>query len=249
MSLIKSIKTKPEEKMVRKLGQSHIARKERQKMDADLVAEIGIGIDLQYRKKKKKNEKKAERGVNNLAGVRKGDQTVKGRIRSEEHPEIRNVVQEVQTGTSIEIHTEAGDPGARATREATAKSGHLIERTETEKLQTKEDDIAAALTVTETREGRVRKAQIPNRAGREVTPDPKTEEALSNQDQIVQKAKTDRTARGINPALVQALTATDILKEQIFDVLILYPLDICNTSFSSRLGLSSFNIKTKFNQR
>lgn len=213
MSLIKSIKRTPEEKMVRKLGQSHKARKERQKMDTDLVAEIGIGIDLQFQKKKKTNEKKAERGAGNVAGVGKGDQTAKGRIRSEEHPEIRNVEQEVQTETSLETRTEAGDPGARVIRETTAKIGHLIERTETEKLQTKEEDIAAALRVIETREGRVKKAQIPNGAEQIVTPNPKTEKVLSNQDQIVRKAKTDTTARGINPALGQALTATDILKE------------------------------------
>lgn len=204
MSLIKSIKKMPEEKIVRKLGQSHKARKEQQKMDVDLVVEIGTGIDLQNRKKR------AERGADNLAGVGKGDRTAKGRIRIEEHPEIRNVEQEAQTGTSLEIHTEAGDPGARAIRETTAKIGHLIEMTETEKLQAKGGDTAAVLTVTETREGSVGKAQIPNGAGREASPDPKREEALSNRDQTVQKA------RGINPALVQALTATDIQKEQIF---------------------------------
>lgn len=228
MSLIKSIKKMPEEKTVRKLGQSHKARKEQQKMDVDPVVEIGTGIDLQNRKKR------AESGADNLAGVGKGDRTAKGRIRIEEHPEIRNVEQEAQTGTSLEIRTEAGDPGARAIRETTAKIGHLIERTETEKLQAKEGDTAAVLTVTETREGSVGKAQIPNGAGREASPDPKREEAPSNRDQTVQKA------RGINPALAQAQTATDIQKEQIFfEVLILYPLHMlyATPAFPSRLGL------------
>lgn len=213
MSLTKSIKKMPEEKIMRKLG--HKARKEQQKMDVDLVVEIGTGIDLQNRKKR------AERGADILAGVGKG------RTRIEEHPEIRNVEQEAQTGTSVEIRTEAGDPGVGAIRETTAKTGHLIEGTETEKLQAKGGDTAAVLTATETRDGGVGKAQIPNGAGREASPDPEREEAPSNRDQTVQKA------RGISPALVQALTATDIQKEQIFEVLILYPLThvVCNTSF------------------
>lgn len=184
-SRIESIKRTAKEEMVRKLGQSRKARKEQQKMDTDLVAETGIVEDLQDQKKEKKNEKKAGRGAENVAGVGKGDTTAKGRIRGEEHPGIGNIEQEVQTETSRETRTEAGDPEARAIGETTAKIDHLIERTKTETLQTKEDDIATVLRVTETRKGGAKKAQIPNGTERIVPPNPKTGGPPSNQDQIV----------------------------------------------------------------
>lgn len=208
-SLIKSIKRIPKEEMVRELGQSLKARKEQlQKMDTDQVAGTGKGVDLQYQKTKKKNEKRTEGGgAENVAGVRKDDTTAKGRIRGAKHPGIRNFEQEVQIETSQETRTEAGAPGARVTRETTAKTGHLIERTETEKLPTKGENIAAALRMIETTNGRVKKAQNANGAEQKVLPNPKTEEARQNQDRIVQKAETETTARGINQAL--ALTATE----------------------------------------
>lgn len=208
MSPIKSIKRTPKEEMVRELGQSHKARKEQlQKMGTDQVAGTGIGVDLQRQKTKKKNEKKTERGAGSAAGVRKDDTTVKGRIRGEGHPGIRTIEQEVQTEISLETRTEAGAPEARVPRETAAKTGHLIEGTGTEKLPTKGEDVAAAQRAIKTRKGKVRRAQILNEAEPRAPPDPKTGEAQPNQDQIVQKAKTETTARGINRA--QALTATE----------------------------------------
>lgn len=47
------------------------------------------------------------------------------------------------------------------------------------------------------------------RALKIVPPSPKTEEVQPVPDQIVQKAKTETTARGINRALAPALTATE----------------------------------------
>lgn len=209
-SLIKSIGKTPKEEMVRELGQSHEARKEKpQKTGADLIAGTGIGVDLQFQKSKKKDEKKTKTGAESAAGVRTDDTTVKGRIRSVEHPGIRTTGQEVQTETSRETRTEAGAPEARATRETTAKIGHLIERTETETLPTKGEDAAAARRAIETRRGRVRRAQIPDETEGVVPPGPKTDEVHLNQDQIVRKAETETTARGINQALAPALTATD----------------------------------------
>lgn len=181
-------------------------------LEAGAGAGTGTGVDLKYQKTRKKNE--TEREAESAAGVRKGDTTVRGR-RGEEHPGIGNVEQEVQTETSPGTRTEAGAPEARVVRETTAKIGPPIERTETEKPPTKREDIAAALRVIEKREGRGRRAQIPDGVERIVPPDPKTDEARPNQDQIAQKAETETTARGINRALAQALTATDILKEKI----------------------------------
>lgn len=222
MSPKKGIKRTPKEKMVKELGQSHKARKERRlKMGTGLGAGAGtgtgIGVDLKHQKTKKKNEKKTETGAENVAGVRTDDTKVRGRIRGEEHPGIRNIEQEVQTETGLETRTEAGAPEARVIRETTAKIGHLIERTKTEKPPTKREDeaAAAALRAIETRKRRGKRAQIPNGVERIVPPNPKTDEARPNQDQIVQKAKTETTARGINRALAQAPTATDILKEEI----------------------------------
>lgn len=207
-SLIKSIGKTPKEEMVRELGQSHEARKEQpQKTGADLIAGTGIGVDLQFQKTKKKDETKT--GAESEAGVRTDDTTVKGTIRSVEHPGIRTTGQEVQTETSRETRTEAGAPEARATRETTAKIGRLIERTETETLPTKGEDAAAARRAIETRRGRVRRAQIPDETEGVVPPGPKTDEVHLNQDQIVRKAETETTARGINQALAPALTATD----------------------------------------
>lgn len=209
-SLIKSIGKTPKEEMVRELGQSHEARKEQpQKTGADLIAGTGIGVDLQFQKTKKKDEKKTKTGAESEAGVRTDDTTVKGTIRSVEHPGIRTTGQEVQTETSRETRTEAGAPEARATRETTAKIGRLIERTETETLPTKGEDAAAARRAIETRRGRVRRAQIPDETEGVVPPGPKTDEVHLNQDQIVRKAETETTARGINQAPAPALTATD----------------------------------------
>lgn len=212
-SPIKKLKRIPKEEMVRELGRSHKARKDRlRKTGTDLVAGTGIGVDVQHQKTKKTNGKKTERGAENVAGVRKDDTTAKGRIRSEERPGIRNVEQELQTEISLETRTEAGAPEARAIRETTARIGPLTEGTKTETPPTKGEDAAAAaaaLIVIETRKGRVTRAQIPNGAEQTAPPNPKTAEARLNQDQIVQKAKTDMTARGINRALAQALTATE----------------------------------------
>lgn len=207
MSLIKS--RTPKEEMVRERGRGQRARKDRQqKMGTDLEAGTGTGADVKRQKTKKKNEKRTKRGAESVAGVTIDDTTAKGKIRGEDHPEIRNVEQEVQTETSRETRKEAGGPGARVIGETTAKIGHLIGRTRTETLPTKGEDIAAALRVIEMRKGRVRRAQIPNG---EQGANPKTEEAQPSQDQIVQKAKTEMTARGINraQAQAQALTATE----------------------------------------
>lgn len=216
MSLIKNIERTPKDGTVRELGRSQKARKERrQKTGTDLVAGAGIRADVQHQKIRRKSEIKTERGRGNAAGVRKDDTTVTGIIGSEEHPGIRNIEQEAQTETSLETLTEAGAPEARVIRETTVKIGHLIEGTKTEKLPIKGEDVAAAaappapLRVIETRKGRVKRAQIPNGAERKVPPNPKTEEVRPKQDQIVQKAKTEVTARGINRALAQALTATE----------------------------------------
>lgn len=212
-----SIKRTPK---VRKLRQSHKARKGQRKMGADLAAETGIGVDLQDPKNEKRNEKKAGRGAEIGAGVGIGD------TRGGEPPGIRSVEQEARTGAG----TEAGGPEARAARESAVKIGRLIERTETERLQAKEDDTATAPTATETREDGATKAQILKGAEREVPPDPKTGGVQTKQDQIVQKAKTERAARKRNPApapapaLAPALTATDPCSRfGSFDAHILYP--------------------------
>lgn len=219
-SRIKSIKRTPKEETVRKLGQSHKARKGQRKMGADLAAETGIGVDLQDPKNEKRNEKKAGRGAEIGAGVGIGD------TRGGEPPGIRSVEQEAQTGAG----TEAGGPEARAARESAVKIGRLIERTETERLRAKEDDTATAPTVTETetREEGAKKALILKGAERKVPPNPKTGGVRTKQDPIVQKAKTETTARKRNPApapaLAPALTATDPRSRfGSFDALILYP--------------------------
>lgn len=208
MRWIKSIKMIPKEKMVRELEQSHkVKRAQQQKTGTDQAAGTGIRADVQCQKTKKKNEKRTERGAENVLGVRTDDTTVKGRIRSEEHPGIKNSEQEVQKEISRETPTEAGAPEARAVRETTAKIGPLIERTKTENLATKGEDVAAVRRAIEVRKARVKRPQIVNGEKQIVAPDPKTEEARPNQDQIVQRAKTETTARGINQA--QALTATE----------------------------------------
>lgn len=206
-SLIKSIKRIQKEETVRGLGQSHKARKELQKTGTDLVAETGTGADLRYPKTRRKNEKKTERGAGNAAGVSRGDTTVKRRIRGEERPGAGSLDQEVQTEVRLETRTGAGAPEVRAIRETTAKNGHLIEKTEN--LPTKGEGVAAVLRVIEIK-GRVTKAQIPSEEEQIVPPE--TEEAQPDQDQIVQKAKTETTAREINRALAQALTATESVK-------------------------------------
>lgn len=169
-SLIKSKKRTPKEEMVRKPGQSHKARKEQQKMVADLAAETGI-VDLQCQRKKKKNEKEAGSEGENVVGVGIGDTTVKESIKGEVHTGTRNNEQEVLTETSQETPIEIGDPEARVIGETTAKIAHPIERTKTEKPQTKEDDVATARTVIGTGKRRVAKAQTPNETGQTVLPE------------------------------------------------------------------------------
>lgn len=185
-------------------------------MAIDAAAGRWIGTDLQNQKRKRRNERKVKRRPESVAGVRNDDGTVKRKIRNVEHPGIRNVEQEVQTETSLETRTEAaGAPGAGALRETTAGIEPLIERTKTETLPPKGEEVAAALRATETREETAEKAQILNGGERRVPPDPKTEKARPNRDQKVQKAKTGMRARGRNQALApaQALTATNILKK------------------------------------
>lgn len=204
-SLIKSIKRMQKEETVRELGQSHKAKKELQKTGTDRVAETGIGVDVQHRKTKRKNEKKTERGAGSAAGVSRSDTTVKRRIGDEEHPGVGSLDQEVQTEVRLGTHTGADAPEVRAVRETTAKNGRLIGKTES--LPTKGDGVAAVPRMIETIEGRVTKAQIPS-GERQIVP-PKTEEARPEQDQIVQKAKTEAAAREINLARARALTATE----------------------------------------
>lgn len=251
VSQIKNLKRTRKEEIVRELEQSREARTERQKIDTDLAAGIGIEVDVQYQKTKKKNEKKTETGAENVAGVRKGGTTVKGTIRSKAHPGIQNVEQEVQTEISLETLREAGAPEARAIRETAAKISRPIERTKTEKPPTTGGDVVAAgLTVIEMRGGRGKTVQIPDGAEQIVPPNPKTEEAQPNQGQTVQRAKTETTARGINQALAQALTATDILKIdwRVLKTLFYtyytcgmqHQLSICSGTYSH----SSFSAKT-----
>lgn len=180
MSPIRSIKRIPKEETARELGQSHKARKDRlQKMGTDPIAGIGTGAELQRQKTKKKKERKTERGAEIVAGVRTDDTTVKGRIRREKHPEIRNTEQEVQTEISPETPTGAGAPEARVIRGTTAKIGPLTEGTKTENLPTEGGDgAAAALGATGTTKGK--RVQIPNAEKQTVPPDPKTEGAQPN---------------------------------------------------------------------
>lgn len=208
MSLTKSIKRTQKEEMQRDLEQHQKARKEQlQKTGVDQAADTGIEAEMQHRKTKKKNEKKTARGSENIAGVRRDDATVKGRIRGVEHPGIRNIEQEVQTEIRLETRIEAGVLEVRVIRETTAKNDHLTEETKTEELPTKED-AAAALKATKARKGRIKRAQIPKGEQR-VPPNPKTEKAQPDPDQIVQRAKTGTTARGINRVLAPALTVTE----------------------------------------
>lgn len=208
MTPTKSRRRTPKEEMVRELGQSPKVRKNQlQKMAADQVAGTGIGADLQGPKTKKKNAKRTERRAESVAEVRKDDTTMKGRIRSEGHPGIGNIDQEVRTEISRETPTEAGAPEARVVGETTAEIDPLIERTEN--LPTTGEDGAAALRVIEMRKGRVKRVQIPNGETQIAPPSPKTEEAQPGQDQIVQRAKTETTAREIKAALAPALTATE----------------------------------------
>lgn len=211
MGQIKSIRRTPKAEMVRELGQSLAARKE-QEMNTDLVAKTGTEVDLQHPKKEKRNETKAGRGAEIAAGVENGDTAATGGAGSEARPGTRNAEQEVQTETSPETRTEAGDPGVGVTRETAAKIGHLTEGTE--RLQTKEGDIAAAPIAIETERGRATEALILNGAEGKVRLGLEKGGALSNQDLIVQKAKTETGARGTAPARVpaQAQTATNVLK-------------------------------------
>lgn len=211
MGQIKSIRRTPKAEMARELGQSLAAKKERE-MNTDLVAETGTEVDLQHQKKERRNETKAGRGAEIAAGVENGDTTATGGAGSEARPGTRNAEQEVQTETSPETRTEAGDPGVGVTRETAAKIGHLTEGTE--RLQTKEGDIAAAPIAIETGRERSTEALILNGAEGKVRLGLEKGGAPSNQDLIVQKAKTETGARGTAPARVpaQAQTATNVLK-------------------------------------
>lgn len=157
---------------------------------------------MQCPKIKKKKEKKTKRGAESAARVKKDDTTVKGRISTKEHPGIKIGDQEVQTGIRLETLTEAGAPEAEVVRETTAKTDHLIEKTE--KLPAKRNDAAAALTAIEQEEEKevhtLKEEAI-------VLLNPKTEEVQP--DQRVQKAKIKLIARGIGRALAPALTATN----------------------------------------
>lgn len=213
-SPIKSIKRTPKDGMVREPGQSREAGKEHlQKTGIDRVARTGTGVDPEHQKTKKKNEKKTERGPGSAAGVRKDDTTVTGTIRGEGHPGTGTIEQEVQTGTSPETRTEAGAPEAKVPGETTAKTPHLIEETKTERQATKGEDEAAAAAAArraiKMRKVKVKKAQIQNAAEPRAPPDPETGGARTNPDQIVQKAKTETTARGTDRARAQAPTATE----------------------------------------
>lgn len=206
-SLTKSIKRTQKKKMLRDLEHQKARKEQLQKMGADQAADTGIEVEMKHRKTKKKNEKETERKAENVAGVRRGDATVKGTITGVEHLGIRNIEQEVQTDIRLEIHIEVGAPEVRVIRETTAKIDHLIEETKIEELLTKED-VAAALKATETRKGRIKRVPIPEEEQR-VPPNRNTEKAQPDQDQIVQKAKTETTARRINRVLAPALTATE----------------------------------------
>uniref|UniRef100_A0A3Q3MPD1 peptidylprolyl isomerase n=1 Tax=Labrus bergylta TaxID=56723 RepID=A0A3Q3MPD1_9LABR len=123
---------------------------------------------------------------------------------------IKNGGQEVQIETSLETRTEADAPEARATRETTAKSARLIERTETERPRPGGEDIAAAPAVKEMRKGRAERAQTPKEAKQTVPQNRERGGARPSPDLIVHEAKTtETTARGRNRAQAQALTVTD----------------------------------------
>lgn len=198
MNLIRNTKTTQKEGMVREIGQSQGARKELiKKMSTDRAAETETELDVHHQRIEKTNEKKREE--ERAAGVRRGGTTVTGRVRDEAHPEIKNVEPKVQTETSLETHTEADAPEARAAGEITAKIDRLIGRTETEKLLASgEDAAAAALTVIEIK-GKARGVQI---LEEEPIVLPKTEEAQPDRNQTVQKAEIR-----ISPA--PALTVTE----------------------------------------
>lgn len=215
--LTKSIKRTQKKKMLRD-PEHQKARKELQKMGAGQAADTGIEVETQHQKTKKTNEREtesvaesvamsvAESVAESVAGVRRGDATVK-RTTGVEHPGTRNTEQEVQTGIRQEIRIEVGAPEVRVMTETTAKIDHPTEETKTEELPTKED-VAAALKATETREGRIKRVPIQEEEGR-APPNPKTEKALPDRDQIVQKGKTETKARKINRVLAPALTATE----------------------------------------
>lgn len=211
MGQIKSIRRTPKAEVARELGQSLAARKE-QEMNTDLVAETGTEVDLQHRKKERRNETKAGRRAEIAAGAENGDTTATGGAGSEARPGTRNAEQEVQTETGPETRTEAGDPGVAVTRETAAKIGRLTGGTE--RLQTKGGDIAAAPIAIETETGRGTEAPILNGAEGKVRLGLEKGGAPSNQDLIVQKAKTETGARGTAPARVpaQAQTATNVHK-------------------------------------
>lgn len=196
-----------------------IARIDQQKIGTDPAAGNGTGVELQTK------ERRAGRGAENTAGVRRDDTTARGR--SEEHPGIRSLEQEVQTETSLEIHTEDDDPEAGAIKKSTAKIGP-IERTKTGRIPPKGEDVVAALRTIETRKGRVRRAQILDMA-EQVAP-PKIE-AMLKQDQTKLKTKTGTTARGGNQVLAQALIVTEIVQDKG-----LISLVVCSTSFPSEVG-------------
>lgn len=184
MTLIKSRKKTTQEETGRKAGQGPKTGKESLKR-----------IDLHYQRRPRKNENRAEREAENVVG-----ETVRGRIREEEVPGMRNI-KRVLTETRPEIHREAGGLGVGAIDGTTAKITRLIEGTE--KPHTKDEGEAEASTATRTREEGATEAQTPG--GAEGTAPPET--GGVPQDPTVQKAKK---ARGRDLAL--ARTVTDILK-------------------------------------
>lgn len=205
MSLTKSIKKTQKVEMVRGPGQSPEVKRELPKrMSTDQAAETKTEVGLQHQKREKKKERRTERGAESAAGVGKEDITVIGRVRDKEHPGIKNIEQEAQTGVRLGTRTEAGAQEAGVAGETEAGIDPLIEKSKTERLPARGGDaVAAALRVTEKRKRRVIGAQIL----KEET-SPKTEGARPAKDQIVRKAKIEMIARGIGRGLAPALTAT-----------------------------------------
>lgn len=203
MGQIKSIRRTPKAEVAREQGQSLAARKE-QEMNTDLVAETGTEVDLQHQKKARRNGTKAGRGAEITAGVENGDTTATGGAGSEARLGTRNAEQEVQTETGPETRTEAGEPGVAVTKETAAKIGRLTKGTG--------GDVAAAPIAIET--GRGTEALSLNGAEGKVHLGLEKGGAPSNQDLIVQKAKTETGARGTAPARVpaQAQTVTNVFK-------------------------------------
>lgn len=195
MNLKKSIRKTQKVEMVSEQGQNPEAKKEQpKKMSIDQVAETRTEGG-QHQKREKKKERETGRGAENVAGVGKEDATVKGRIRDEEHPGIKNIEQEVQTEVRLGTLTEAGARGAGAAGETRAGIDPRTEKSKTEMLPDRGGDAAAAALRVIEKKRRVKGAQIPKEE-----PSPKTEGARPAKDQIVRKKRIEMIARRIAPA-------------------------------------------------